>query len=84
MHIRNYTIYTLATTLVKKPRLIHWTFLRAGLNYIVVYKKKIKHKDTNEWKDEKNTPSNTKKVSIAIINIEQESTIKIIPRTDIS
>ena len=41
MHIHNYTIYTLATTLVKKPRLIHWTFLRAGLNYIVVYKKKL-------------------------------------------
>lgn len=48
MHIRNYTIYTLATTLVKKPRLIHWTFLRAGLNYIVVYKKKIKKTQMNE------------------------------------
>ena len=48
MRIRNYTIYTLATTLVKKPRLIHWTFLRAGLNYIVVYNKKIKKTQMNE------------------------------------
>ena len=48
MRIHNYTLYTLATTLVKKPRLIHWTFLRAGLNYIVVYKKKIKKTQMNE------------------------------------
>lgn len=48
MHIHNYPVYTLAKTLVKKQRLIPWTFLRAGLNYMLLTKKKkkIKHKDT--------------------------------------
>lgn len=44
MHIHKYLYTHQLKPLVKKQRLIPWTF-QQGLNYMLLTKKKIKHKD---------------------------------------